>query len=145
MDESVTMLLAEEREAGMDSASYYMDFGSRVDRFLANLRELIDSLHRGGHRIAIYGASAKGSTLLNALGVDPACFAFIADRSTAKQGKRSPGLHLPIVPPDALVARRPDFTLLLSWNFADEILAQQQEYRDLGGKFIIPVPEVRIV
>jgi hypothetical protein len=69
----------------------------------------------------------------------------VADRSTHKQGRLTPGTHLPIVPPEELAKRRPDHTLLLTWNFADEILEQQRAYRERGGMFIIPIPEVRTV
>jgi len=95
--------------------------------------------------VAAYGASAKGSTLLNFFGVGAGDLDFIADRSTYKQGRLAPGTHLPILPPEELLKRRPDYTLLLTWNFAEEILAQQKAYRDAGGKFIIPIPKVKIV
>ena len=83
--------------------------------------------------------------MLNFLAPPDDTLAFMVDRSTAKQGRYSPGLHLPIVAPEALCDRNPDYALLLTWNFADEILAQQQSYRDGGGKFIVPIPEVRVV
>ena len=88
---------------------------------------------------------AKGSTLLNFCGIGRETLDFVADRSTYKQGRFTPGTHLPIVPAEELARRRPDFTLLLTWNFAEEILRQQQAYRDAGGRFILPVPEVRVV
>ena len=69
----------------------------------------------------------------------------MADRSTHKQGRFTPGTHLPILAPSAMLERRPDYTLLLTWNYADEILQQQAEYRKAGGKFIVPVPAVKIV
>jgi C-methyltransferase C-terminal domain len=70
---------------------------------------------------------------------------FVADRSKAKQGKLTPGVHLPILPADALTQARPDYCLLLTWNFAEEILEQQAAYRALGGKFVVPIPQVRVV
>jgi hypothetical protein len=70
---------------------------------------------------------------------------FIADRSTYKHGKLSPGIHAPILPAEALVEQRPDFAILLVWNFADEVIAQQQEFRDKGGQFVIPLPELRVL
>ncbi len=97
-----------------------------------------------GASIAAYGASAKGSTLLNSLRPTPLGIDFIADRSTEKQGRFSPGLHLPILPAESLLERKPDYTLLLTWNFAEEIFAQQAEYIRRGGRFIIPIPEVSI-
>ena len=106
--------------------------------------KLLQSLKRDGHSIAAYGASAKGTTLLNYCGLSDDVLDFVADRSPVKQGKLTPGTHLPIVPPEMLTTARPDYCLLLTWNFADEILAQQAAYRAMGGKFIIPVPQVRI-
>jgi hypothetical protein len=70
---------------------------------------------------------------------------FVADRSTYKQGRLTPGTHIPILPPSALLERKPDHTLLLTWNFAEEILEQQKAYRERGGKFIIPIPKVSVV
>ena len=70
---------------------------------------------------------------------------FVVDRSTYKQGRLTPGTHIPILPAEALLEKRPDYTLLLTWNFADEIMAQQKAYRDNGGKFIIPIPKVKVV
>ena len=96
-------------------------------------------------RIAAYGASAKGSTLLNYFGIGPDEIEFVADRSTVKQGHCTPGTHIPIVAPDWLVQKMPDYVLLLTWNFRDEILKQQTGYREAGGKFIIPVPQVEVV
>ena len=82
---------------------------------------------------------------MNFYGLGKETLEFVADRSTHKQGRLTPGMHLPIVPPEALLEHQPDYTLLLTWNFADEILKQQQEYRNRGGKFIIPIPSVTIV
>ncbi|HVL14084.1 MAG TPA: methyltransferase C-terminal domain-containing protein, partial [Gemmata sp.] len=88
--------------------------------------------------------SAKGSTLLNFCGIGPETIDFVVDRSTVKQGKYTPGTHLRIYSPDKLLEAQPDFTLLLTWNFADEILRQQEEYRRRGGRFIVPVPMPRV-
>jgi C-methyltransferase C-terminal domain len=105
------------------------------------LRQLKDA----GSSIAAYGASAKGATLLNTFQIGHDEIDFVVDRSTVKQGKYTPGTHLKILPTEALLERQPDYLLLLTWNFADEILAQQAEYRARGGKVIFPVPHVRIV
>lgn len=129
----------------MGRFEFYSDFAERVDRLKTELLELLCRLRSDGKRIAAYGASAKGSTLLNYFAVPPGTLEFVVDRSTVKQGLFTPGGHLPILPPEALLERRPDHVLLLSWNFADEILAQQSQFREAGGNFIIPIPTLRIV
>jgi len=102
-------------------------------------------LKREGHRIAGYGAAAKGSTLLNTFEIGAETLDFVVDRNTHKQGLYMPGVHLPIAPPERLCEAMPAYTLLLTWNFADEILRQQDEYRRRGGKFIVPIPDIRVV
>ena len=82
---------------------------------------------------------------MNAFGIDQRLVEFVADRSHLKQGRFTPGNHLLILPPQALLERRPDYVLLLTWNFAAEILDQQVEFRRRGGKFIVPVPEVTVL
>ncbi len=143
-NQSVRDLLAEERLKGMDDLEYYRGFAAKVQGLKSELAALLGKLKREGNTIAAYGASAKGSTLLNYFGLGRDTLEFVADRSPHKQGRLTPGTHLPIVSPDELAARKPDYTLLLTWNFADEILDQQQAYRDEGGKFIIPIPAVSI-
>jgi SAM-dependent methyltransferase len=143
--DAVTNLLAEEKRKGIASLSYYETFASRVSELRTTLRELIAKLKAEGRSVAAYGASAKGSTLLNFFGLGAESLEFVADRSTYKQGRLTPGTHIPIVSPDPLAESRPDYTLLLTWNFAEEILQQQKQYRANGGKFIIPIPAVSIV
>ena len=138
-------LLEEERALGMDQFAFYGEFAGRVEALKGELLGVLLQLKRGGKRLAAYGASAKGSTLLNAFGIGRETLEFVADRSSLKQGRWTPGSRLPILPPDALLERRPDVVLLLTWNFADEILAQQAEYRGQGGRFLVPVPTVRFV
>jgi SAM-dependent methyltransferase len=142
---SVTGLLAEEAGRGMDRLAFYRGFGARVQALREELRQLLGRVKAENKRIAVYGASAKGSTLLNYLGVGPETFEFVADRSSIKQGRYTPGTHLPIVPPERLLDEAPDFVLMLTWNFRDEILRQQEEYRRRGGRFIIPLPRLEVV
>ena len=138
-------MLATEKKLGMTGAAYYADFASRVDRLKEELLLLLARLKSEGHSIAAYGASAKGATLLTFFGIGNNVLDFVVDRSKIKQGKLTPGARLPIRAPETLIQSRPDYCLLLTWNFADEILQQQAAYRAAGGKFIVPVPEVRIV
>lgn len=142
---TVRDLLAEETKLGMTRASYYADFAAHVDKLKYDLVSLLKNLKERGRTIAAYGASAKGATLLNFFGLGRDTLDFVADRSSVKQGKLTPGARLPILPAEALVQSRPDYCLLLTWNFADEILEQQAAYRAAGGKFVVPVPQVRIV
>ncbi|HTI73017.1 MAG TPA: class I SAM-dependent methyltransferase [Candidatus Limnocylindria bacterium] len=145
---SIAGLLAKEAVKGVGTVKYYEDFGDRVRRLREDLLGLLQELRRQGRRVAAYGASAKGSTLLNFYGIGREglnCLEFVADRSTAKQGRLTPGSHLPILAATALHERQPEYALLLTWNFAEEILRQQQAYRDFGGKFIVPLPVVRVV
>jgi SAM-dependent methyltransferase len=141
---AVEQLAAEEAAAGAGSLAFYRDFRERVDQLGERLREVLEQRRREG-RIAAYGASAKGSTLLNYFGIGGETIDFVADRSTVKQGLYTPGTHLPVVAPDVLLDRMPASVLLLTWNFADEILEQQREYRERGGHFIVPIPEPRLV
>jgi SAM-dependent methyltransferase len=138
-------LLAEEDRIGLTRAAYYQDFAVRVSKLRSELCELLKKLKQEGSRIAAYGASAKGSTLLNYFQIGRETLDFVADRSPAKQGKLTPGSGLPVLAPDALSKQKPDYVLLLTWNFADEILAQQADYRAAGGKFIIPIPRLQVV
>ncbi len=142
---AVQALLDEEVCWGVDTLAFYRGFAARVERLKEALRGTLAGLKRNGNRIAAYGASAKGSTLLNYFGLGRETLDFVVDRSTYKQGHYTPGTHLPIYAPEKLLETMPQYVLLLTWNFADEVLAQQAEYRKRGGKFIFPVPEVRVV
>jgi SAM-dependent methyltransferase len=142
---AVRDLLEQEHREGVDSFRYYQDFSHKVWALKDQLMELLRQLKRDGKKIAGYGAAAKGSTLINYMGIGADLVEFIVDRNVHKQGRYMPGQHIPIFPPEQLLQEAPDYTLLLSWNFAGEILAQQAEYRKRGGRFIIPVPEPKVV
>lgn len=144
-DDTVDHMLKQEEAWGVATPTPYALFAERTEARKRTLLELLRDLKAQGKRIAIYGASAKGATLMNYCHIDHTLVEYIVDRSTLKQGKYTPGTHLRIEPVEHLLEDMPDHVLLLTWNFADEILEQQRSYRDKGGKFIIPVPEIRIV
>jgi hypothetical protein len=141
----VDEMLAEEQRRGITGSAYYEGFSRQVMTVRDELRRLLGDLKAKGFRLAAYGAAAKGSTLLNYAGIGRETLDFVVDRSPHKQGKFMPGVHLPIRAPSALLEQRPDYVVLLAWNFKDEILAQQGDFRRAGGKFIVPVPVVTIV
>jgi len=140
-DRSVGEYLQAEQASGMDRLEYYSDFSSRVERIRSDLLALLERLRRGGARIAGYGAAAKGTILLNFSGIGPEVLGFVADRNVHKQGRYIPGVRLPIAPPARILEDQPDYLLILPWNFKEEIMEQQSEYRRRGGRFIVPVPQ----
>jgi SAM-dependent methyltransferase len=143
--DSVERMLAAESEAGLDTYDYYSAFGARVECLKRDLLAVLQRLRAEGARIAAYGAAAKGATLLNYVGIDATLVDYVVDRNVHKQGHLMPGVRLPIHPPERLLEDRPDYVLLLAWNFKEEILAQQSEYRAAGGRFVVPVPNPELV
>ncbi|MBC7542332.1 MAG: class I SAM-dependent methyltransferase [Candidatus Sericytochromatia bacterium] len=142
---AVAQLLAEEAQLGLTHLPYYRNFAKHVEQLRTGLLDVLRELKAEGRSIAAYGASAKGSTLLNYFGIGAETLDFVVDRSTVKQGHYTPGTHLLIESPDQLMAVRPDYVLLLTWNFAEEIMAQQAAYREQGGRFIMPLSQPHVV
>ncbi len=136
-------LLAEETRRGVSSIEFYDSFLSRIEAMRRETAGAISALKREGQRIAGYGAAAKATTLLHYFGLDAEDIDFIVDKSPWKQGLEMPGTRIPIVAPERLQSDRPDAILILAWNFANEIVAENQAYTECGGRFLIPVPEFR--
>jgi SAM-dependent methyltransferase len=143
--ERVAQVLAAEKDAGLDRFDTYVDFAERTRKIKKDLHEVLTAFSREGRRVAGYGAPAKGNTLLGFLEIGPDLLPYIVDRSPLKQGLYTPGTHIPVVAPERLLTDQPDYVLLLAWNFVDEIIEQQAEYRRRGGRFMVPVPEVRVL
>jgi predicted TPR repeat methyltransferase len=142
---AVAALVADEEAAGLGSFATFDDFADSVLGLKRDLWTLLDNLAADGQKVAAYGAPAKGSTLLSFFEIGPETVPYIADKSPLKQGRVTPGTHIPVVAPSRIQEDKPDYMILLAWNFADEIMSQQAAYRAGGGRFIIPVPEVRVV
>ncbi len=142
---AVKELLKLEAAEKVNRIDFYRDFAKRVEEIRKQLRQLLHDLKQQGARIAAYGAAAKGSTMINYSGIGTEFVDFVVDRNTHKQGLYMPGKHIPVLAPEALLEQMPGYVLLLAWNFADEILHQQKEYQKRGGRFIIPVPNPRVV
>lgn len=143
-DGSLQRFLSSEERAGLYKFDTYLDFRRRVERVKNNLHLLLAKLKAEGGTIAAYGAAAKATTFLHYLGIGSETIDFVVDRNIYKQGRFMPGNHIPIYDPSALVDRMPTYTLILAWNFSNEVLRQESEYRRSGGKFIIPMPRVII-
>jgi len=140
---AVSELLMEELiRCGLDDVEFFSGFAARVEALRQRLLLTLRNIRLGGKRIAAYGAAAKGAVLLNYCGIGRGLLDFVVDRSPAKQWRYVPGVHVPIFPPERLLAEMPDYTLLLAWNLTEEILTREAEYRRRGGRFIIPLPEL---
>lgn len=143
--EAVLAMLAEEKELGIDTYAFYADFGERVATFRSRARELIGSLKGDGKRIAAYGAAAKGTIMLNFLGLNSSNLEYVVDKNVHKHGMYMPGVGLCVCDPGRLLDDRPDYVMILPWNFRQEIISEQAQYSSGGGRFIVPIPRLEVV
>jgi SAM-dependent methyltransferase len=134
-----------EQDKQFDKLETFEKFAAATRGVKEELWRTLSDLRSEGKRVVGYGAPAKGNTLMSYLEIGRDTIDYIVDRSPLKQGLHTPGSHVPIVPVERLLEDQPDYALLLAWNFADEVLEQQAEYRRRGGKFIVPVPRVRVI
>lgn len=142
---AVNNFVLNEEKSDLYSLSKYADFMNDIYTLKVELVSLLHQFKKSGSKLAAYGASAKGTTLLNFFKIDKELIDFVVDRSVVKQGKYTPGTRLPIKATDTLLTEKVNYALLLTWNFLEEILNQQTSYTSTHGKFIVPFPEVKIV
>jgi len=135
----------EEKGKGFTSFERYEQLARSVERSRETLVSLLTRLKAEGKTVAGYGAAAKGNTLLNYCQINTDLLPYVVDKNPLKLGMYTPGMHIPVLPVSTLLERQPDYLLILAWNFAEEIMRQQSEYKGRGGTFIIPIPEVRLI
>ena len=141
----VLQMAGAEQESGLTGLSRWRQFARDAEAQRTALLAELRRLTRAGKTIAGYGAPAKGNTLLNYCGIGTDLLHYTFDRNPLKVHTLTPGTHIPVLPVETILERQPDYLLLLAWNFADEIMSQQAEYRRRGGQFILPIPIPRIV
>jgi hypothetical protein len=143
--ETVAKIRKEEVLLGLDDVQTYFSFAKEIEELRSRIHGMLTNIKSQGKRIAGYGAPGKGNILLNYAGIGNTTIDYLVDTTPHKQGLFTPGLHIPIFPPEKLHEDRPDYILILSWNYANYILNKEQELIDQGTKFIIPIPEPTIV
>jgi hypothetical protein len=142
---SVTDMLRQERDAGIDRLDLYANFAARVRATKREFLSYLIAAKREGKTIAGYGAPGKGNTLLNYCGIRGDFLDYTVDRNPYKHGKYLPGSHVPIFAPEKIAETRPDLVLILPWNLRDEIVTQMAHVREWGGKFVVPIPTVTVL
>jgi hypothetical protein len=140
----VAALKDREREYGIDRLSTYSSFAEKVKETKRRILEFLIAAKREGKTIAGYGAPGKGNTLLNYCGIRTDFIEYTVDRNPYKQGKFLPGTHIPIFNPDRIREKKPDYLFILPWNFKDEIMKQMSYIREWGGRFVVPIPEIKV-
>ncbi len=145
LNASVADVQAEEDALGLNATSAYTGMASKVDRILADFHNFLAAAKRDGKTVAGYGAAAKGNTFLNVAKIGPQDGVdFVVDRNPSKQNTLLPGSHIPVLSPDAIALRRPDYLVILPWNIAPEVMTQEGRIRDWGGQFVTAIPSLKI-
>jgi len=136
--------VAREESMGLYRPDMFLEFSKTIDSLRTQTVDLLDQYRGQGKKIAGFGASITGTTLIYHFGL---CeyLDYLVDDNPAKQGRFSPGLHLPVYPGEALLERQPDCVIILAWRFVDPIVDRYRAYLDQGGRFLVPVPEVRLI
>ncbi len=137
-------ILEQESLFGYTWSTVYEELLEQVVNLKTELWSTVNRIIKDGRSIAIYGASAKSTTLLNFFGLDSGYIDFVVDDTPGKQGLVTPGTHIPILNPTALYEMKPDYCLILTWNFAKEIMEKNQAFKEQGGKWIVPIPKVEV-
>ncbi|TSC95197.1 MAG: methyltransferase family protein [Parcubacteria group bacterium Licking1014_1] len=145
INENIKNLTVEEMKNGFDKIETYQKISKNVLKLKNELISLLKKIKSEGKKIAGLSASAKGNILLNYFGINENYLDFIVDTTEAKQGLYTPGAHLLVYPQEKIFNEKPDFVLILCWNLTDEIIEKLKDYHNAGGKFIIPIPEIKII
>jgi hypothetical protein len=144
ISDRLIQLRQREEEAGITQMESYANFAEQVKETKRKLLDFLIKAKREGKKVVGYGAPGKGNTLLNYCAIRTDFLDYTVDRNPYKQGKFLPGTHIPIYHPDKIADTKPDYVLILPWNFKDEIIKQMASIRDWGGEFVVPIPEVRV-
>jgi SAM-dependent methyltransferase len=142
---NIKNILDKEIEAGLNNLDTYTSFSISVEKIKKDLSDFIIKCKKNEKKIVCYGAPAKGNTLLNFCNIDKTLISYVVDKNIHKQGKYLPGIHLPIKSPNEITKSKPDYLLILPWNLQNEIIEEMNFIREWGGKFVIPIPEVKVL
>lgn len=142
---NVGQILEQESKNGLMDLTIYREFQTRAESVKNTLISFLIEQRKRGKSVAAYGAAAKGNTILNYAGIRPDLLPYVCDAAPSKQGKYMPGSHIPILSPEVLKDRKPDYILILPWNIATEVMDANSFVREWGAKFVIAVPELRVV
>lgn len=145
MADNVNNLLEQEKALGLDNIKTYAQFASKIVKLKHNLLDFMLNANKQGKVIVGYGAPAKGNTLLNYCGIFSDFLPFTVDKNPHKQNHYLPGTRIPVLHPDVIKEKKPDYLLLLPWNLKQEIMEQMAYIKEWGGKFIVPIPELQVI